>query len=81
MKTYYANAVSNGIKYLATVTDFENGFCGEQVIKYMPDGGTVISEADFKTSNLKGASKDVYAQRILASAIYKEKKAKIEGSV
>ena len=76
MKTYYANATANGTTYLATVTDFENGFCAEHISKTEPMGSITISEADFETDNLGSASKDVYARSILASAIYKDQKTK-----
>ena len=76
MKTYYANAIANGITYVATVTDFENGSCAEHISKSGTMEMITLSEAEFPTINLGNASKDVYARSILASAIFKDAKTK-----
>ena len=77
MKTYYSNAIANGVTYLATVTDFENGYCSEHISKAAPNGGAVLAEHDFETCSLKGDSMFArYAKAILISAIYKDAKTK-----
>lgn len=76
MKKYYANAIANGKTYLATVTDFENGTCSEQIVKSGGWGGVTLAETDFPTANLGSASRSAYARSILASAIFKDAKTK-----
>tara|TARA_R110000772_G_C13050640_1_gene414133 strand:+ start:352 stop:597 length:246 start_codon:yes stop_codon:yes gene_type:complete len=76
MKTYYANGIANDVTYLATVTDFENGYCAEYITKSTTMGMVTLSEADFETKLLGDASKSGYSRSILASAIYKDAKTK-----